>query len=576
MIGNLPKYWVSFVIILGYLTQFLLSQYTLIKVNVDEDILRNIINIAIGSLSSILGILVSVLILSITIAGKTISEQMKNTILEYKILSYYFQVSISTLLIMITANFLLNDTVTNLAVNVTLFGSFTFILSILILVPTIKKTIIKASSRESVMGVLKRMNEGEAQVYLKSEYDQNNSFYSISIIGVNLIKNQDRIGFVEILNHFQKVLSNRIKDINPNIANQIRDLINSYVKIQYVFLKDVDSENKEWVLHEMINTYIKLKKRAVEQNLPYFDFLEYDDFIQECLIKALHFDIELSKESLKVYQKIYESNLDYFVPSEVSTRFGSLNDNCEFEANKEFDQLLHSQWTYISSTLLYNFKKVINKIDFNAENLIVSCVLDYNRMIEKTLKSDNLSENQRVRLIQALSNELIDFITTSMKENTVYEPNISFFYFHGDLNGEKKSAYYWHISFMIDLLMPVTKYNRLNSGILNDFGTVGRSLAKELLIDEEAKIIIFKLFKTFSNVAKVIEPNATIKAYKNYIEIYEQMESIILWIKKDVDKAPENILDELNEILKELNQLEDFKNILNSEESFLKQYLLEE
>ncbi|MBJ7931857.1 hypothetical protein JDS81_21580 [Bacillus cereus group sp. N31] len=94
--------------------------------------MRNIISIAIGSLSSILGILVSILILSINITEKTISEQMKNTILGYKPLSYYFQVSISTLLIMISANFLLNETVSNLAINITLYGTLFYIISILI------------------------------------------------------------------------------------------------------------------------------------------------------------------------------------------------------------------------------------------------------------------------------------------------------------------------------------------------------------------------------------------------------------------------------------------------------------
>lgn len=570
------KYWVSLIILLGYFIQFLLSKFSLIHLNINENILRNIISIAIGSLSSILGILVSILILSINITEKTISEQMKNTILDYKPLSYYFQVSISTLLIMISANFLLNETVSNLAINITLYGTLFYIISILLLVSTMKQVIKKASSKESILDVLKCMNEQEAKDYLHENFDQNNSFYSITLIGVNLINNKDRIGLRTILNYFEKILIKKIDETEPKIANQLREILNAYVKVQYNFLKEVNSENREWVLHEIIETYKNIRIKGIKQNIPFYDFIEYDEFIEKCIIKTFKFDnSDLSQISLWVFGELYKANLNYFVPSENKTQFGIHNDG-KFEANEEFDDLLHSQWTYISSTLLYKFKNIINKIDFNNEQLIIACVMDYNNMIGKTLKSNNLSINQRNSLIKSLANYLKDFIILSIRNNKEYEPFISLIHIYNDMKNEKKTSYYWLISIMIELLFSITKHNRLNKHILNDFGTVGRSLAKDITKDENAKLVILKLFKGFSKVAAKIESNKNLKTYDNYVEIYKQMESIIIWIKKDNSSISDELLNELQTILDELVYYDEFKQLLNSEEIHIEQYFIED
>lgn len=570
------KYWVSLIILLGYFIQFLLSKFSLIHLNINENILRNIISIAIGSLSSILGILVSILILSINITEKTISEQMKNTILDYKPLSYYFQVSISTLLIMISANFLLNETVSNLAINITLYGTLFYIISILLLVSTMKQVIKKASSKESILDVLKCMNEQEAKDYLHENFDQNNSFYSITLIGVNLINNKDRISLRTILNYFEKILIKKIDETEPKIANQLREILNAYVKVQYNFLKEVNSENREWVLHEIIETYKNIRIKGIKQNIPFYDFIEYDEFIEKCIIKTFKFDnSDLSQISLWVFGELYKANLNYFVPSENKTQFGIHNDG-KFEANEEFDDLLHSQWTYISSTLLYKFKNIINKIDFNNEQLIIACVMDYNNMIGKTLKSNNLSINQRNSLIKSLANYLKDFIILSIRNNKEYEPFLTLIHIYNDMKNEKKTSYYWLISIMIELLFSITKHNRLNKHILNDFGTVGRSLAKDITKDENAKLVILKLFKGFSKVAAKIESNKNLKTYDNYVEIYKQMESIIIWIKKDNSSISDELLNELQTILDELVYYDEFKQLLNSEEIHIEQYFIED
>lgn len=568
------KYWVSLIILLGYFIQFLLSKFSLIHLNINENILRNIISIAIGSLSSILGILVSILILSINITEKTISEQMKNTILDYKPLSYYFQVSISTLLIMISANFLLNETVSNLAINITLYGTLFYIISILLLVSTMKQVIKKASSKEAILDVLKCMNEQEAKDYLHENFNQNNSFYSITLIGVNLINNKDRIGLRAILNDFEKIVIKKIDETEPKVANQLREILNAYVKIQYNFLKEVNSENREWVLLEIIETYKNIRIKSIKQNIPFYDFIEYDEFIKKCIIKTFKFNnSDLSRISLWVFGELYKANLNYFVPSEKKTQFGIHNDG-QFEANKEFDDLLHSQWTYISSTLLYKFKNIINKIDFNNEQLIIACIMDYNNMIGETLKSNNLSINQRNFLIKSLANYLKDFIILAIRNNKEYEPFMTLIHIYNDMNSEKKTSYYWLISIMIELLFSITKHNRLNKHILNDFGTVGRSLAKDINKDENAKLVIFKLFKVFSKVAAKIESNRNLKTYDNYVEIYKQMESIIIWIKKDNSSISDKILDELQAILDELVCYDEFKRFLSSEEIHIEQYFI--
>lgn len=132
------RYWLLVVNVILFLSQFYLSKYTFVEVSMNNINVPTFISICIGSLSSLLGIIVSVLILGITLSEQTFGSRLKYVLLNESSFRNFFILCVFCIFIFIFVNFIYSGTVTNLIVNLTIYAVILYIISILSIYPLIK------------------------------------------------------------------------------------------------------------------------------------------------------------------------------------------------------------------------------------------------------------------------------------------------------------------------------------------------------------------------------------------------------------------------------------------------------
>src|SRR5690606_29037987 len=203
------------------------------------------ISICIGSLSSLLGIIVSVLILGITLSEQTFGSRLKFVLLNESALINFFIVSLFCIFSFIFINFIYNGTVTNLIVNLTIYAVILYALAILSIYPLIKIFLLTATSSKHIDKLLSNINFTIGVEYLYERHNEENTFYILEEIGFRAINSNDRKNLQHILNGFFDFYYKEIEK-NPIEANPIREIINIFMKIQNRWLSTVKSDSEKW------------------------------------------------------------------------------------------------------------------------------------------------------------------------------------------------------------------------------------------------------------------------------------------------------------------------------------------
>ena len=308
--GFVRRFWLIILLVIIFLLQFFLSKFTFFEVSINSLNVPAFISICIGSLSSLLGIIVSVLILGITLSEQTFGSRLKFVLLNESALINFFIVSLFCIFSFIFINFIYNGTVTNFIVNLTIYAVILYALAILSIYPLIKIFLLTATSRKHIDKLLSNINFTIGVEYLYERHNEENTFYILEEIGFRAINSNDRKNLQHILNGFFDFYYKEIEK-NPIEANPIREIINIFMKIQNRWLSTVKSDSEKWVVICFIDFYKSIRVKYAEKKLSHIYFLDYDYFIERSLRKV---DPFLETPLLILIQHslvdIYKANLE--------------------------------------------------------------------------------------------------------------------------------------------------------------------------------------------------------------------------------------------------------------------------
>jgi uncharacterized integral membrane protein len=560
------KYSVIISLLSGYFLVFIISNFSFIEVNFTQDMLRELISIVIGSLSSVIGIVISVYILAFSLFEKNYSQIAYSKFVNSVELFNYFQLCIFTIIVMINANFLLNDSISNISINMIGYGIILYILCLILIYPTMKHLIADSKSNKHIEELLKKLNEQTAYEYLKSQEIEklsNNPFYKLSIVFSNLVSSNEKIIISNILKKCTQLIKEKISSVNGNEANQCRDYINSYVKLYKIFRKYSYDMNQPWIMNELLGEYIKVRKYGVENKIPHFDFVEYEEFINDTCLKYIsNNEIELTRRYLYFLFDFLKYNIEYNLPHE--------DDLLIFHHRKrikeKYDHLKSAQWDYISRNILSRIEEISNLAIKKGElDLYPTIIILFNTLFSDILDNSKLSKNQKRQLIIFSSYQLSRFIKKVIKEHKDYK----FLSIYHEFTIKKSYEVHEELftvlfSDFIQLLPYLAANKRLDNYILNKYGTLGRSIAEYVNKGEIIELAIKKLVKSLVSTGKLFIDTINLYSLTMYVETYKQAESIVIWVK---DNKPKNkqLLFELEEILASMNQYESIVEMLNDE-----------
>lgn len=568
--GFFKRFWLIILLVIIFLLQFYLSKFTFFEVSINSFNVPTFISICIGSLSSLLGIIVSVLILGITLSEHTFGSRLKYVLLNESALINFFIVSLFCIFTFIFINFIYNGTVTNLIVNLTIYAVILYALAILSIYPLIKIFLLKATSKKHIDKLLSNINFPIGEEYLKEKHTEENTFYILEGIGLHAINSNDRKSLHHILNGFIDFFYKEIKKKDHLEANSIRDIINIFMKMQSRWLSTVKSDSEEWVVLYFMKFYKSIRVKSTEKNFNHINFFEYDFFIERSLKRV---DPFLETPSLIYIQHllidIYKANLKKFVPIEELTMLNSefyKNDN---GTNDSFRN--EQQWDFLQGNFRSKFDKIARINGFKEEERISHYVLSYNSILSEILSNGNLSEKQKLVLTRSWTMSLKEYLIEAIKNNSEYIPYTITYLKYPEKHVENTEPNYWLISIISEVLLYLFKNGKLKKHTINHFGGIVRLNLRRLEIDPNAKAVIMKISNIIYDIAMEIqksEDDLKFQMMENYIEIYKEIESFIKFSRKEEYKISEESIEEWKDMLGELVSYDKFKASLEDENNF--------
>lgn len=522
------------------------------------------ISICIGSLSSLLGIIVSVLILGITLSEQTFGSRLKYVLLNESSFRNFFILCVFCIFIFIFVNFIYSGTVTNLIVNLTIYAVILYIISILSIYPLIKIFLFKSTSNKHIDKLLLNINFKIGENYLREKYNEENAFYILEGVGLQVINSNDRKNLEKILEGFFDYYCREIKNKNSLEANSIREISNIIMKIQSRWLSVVKPDSEEWVVLYFMKLYKKIREESTEKNFNHFNFVEYDFFIERCFKKVDPFvEISTSMQMQSVLVDIYTHNLKEFVPNEAITTLSSEFYKTNIETDDNFSN--EQQWYFLNSDFIYKFNKIARINDFKEEERIIQFVSSYNRILSGILSNKKLTAKQKLILSQSWSISLLEYLIEAVNMNSKYIPKTFIFFINSENDVENAKSKYWSIINLSDILNYLFENEKLKKETIGEFWGIVRLNLRNLEDDDNAKAAIMKISNIFFNIGLEIQKSGKTLSNQmlvNYIEIYEEIEYCIKLSSKKENKISDATISEWRNMLSELDSYEKFKEKL--------------
>jgi hypothetical protein len=562
------KYKVVIGILILVLMALLLSNFSFIEVDISYAMLLNAITIIIGSISSIFGIVIAIYILAYSLFEKNYSN-ISLKLLNSKELSYYIQLYLSIIAIMIISNFLLKENINNVSLNLIGLGTTLYILSLALIYPIIRILISDSKSNKYIDELLSKLNDVTAREYLqpgKIEDLQQNPFYELSTLSKSLIIGNERILLIQILNYCEELIKQNINRNTKKDTNFSREFIKAFVYLFVSFKKSSEESNEIWCMGLIFDNYINIREYGVINKIQYYDFIEYEEFIHNMIVKCLrNGNLEIVNSYLRFLFNFIELNIDNNLPDE-SELFYFNN-----EADVKSDYTKSGQWEYLSYSILHRIDSINQEaIKVKEIEVVTSSFHLYNCLFRIVIKSEKLGDKQKRSLISygsfQLENTILKIIDKELdyKLLTTYEPFVlsGGFSINNDLFLILFKAY-------TNIILHLSKHRVLSSFELNQYGTLGRSLATYIDQGETIELVMKKIVGIMVTISKHIEHELTMYSMKLYTELYKQSESIIKWCKNSEAKNPQLIL-ELENMIKEMDSINRISEIMSDENTYIK------
>lgn len=569
--SSLNKYLISICLILIYLLIFPLSEYSFIEVKVSLSMLREMISIVIGSISSILGIVIAVYILAFSLFEKNFSSISYSIFVNSGQLIRYFQLCFITILVMISANFLLDESLSNVGINMLGYGLILYVYSLLQIYPTIKKIINESKSNKPVEVMLSELNEDSANIFLMSQDFKklsNNAFYILTMLSRNFIINNEKLIINNILDKCTELIKAKIDTTNVTEANQIRDYMNAFVKLFKALMKDSEDQKQMWILHRLLIMYIEIRKYSLIKKVPYYDFIEYEEIIHDMCIRHIKTNFsELGRRYVHFLSDFMIQNIEYDLPAETELLVFQMHNKATQKIN--YDHLKGAQWEYIGSTIFSRINSIAEAAIKNRDyEVFTSCKFVYNSIFSYILKSEKLGSKQKRLMIITGSYNFSNLLKQSLEENPDQHllSTYNILTLHSEIENNDELNIILCNDF-VELFPFLAKHKKLNSFIINEYGTLGRTLSKYISKSENIELIVKKLIKVMVSTSNTIISKIDLYTLTTYIETYKQVESIIKWTERE--NKNEDLITKMENILGEMNDYQNIVEMINDENMYL-------
>ncbi|MCK9426753.1 MAG: hypothetical protein M0Q21_11995 [Ignavibacteriaceae bacterium] len=539
---------------------------------IDKKYISDILVVIIGSLSSILGIVVAIQLVAFEIQRKTFvslafKEFFNSNYSRDLFNSYLITIGVTSLSLIS-----LKENPTNQNYLIIYFSIILFFYCLLILYPSTKRIIRSSHIKDKIVDVISRIDQRtiEELSYFRPrvktknhiEIIEHNPIFILNDVCIRSIIEEDRFipRFIIIKVNQKLLLMLEQSDKGQNA----RKLINAFFSIyKNTFEKALLTQQNGTIMMilraiEELNNYCTINK------FKYYSFYEMDNEIENMAIKLVVLkDPEMISYMIWQLYRMFFDNLKNNLAPEEDIRFFNMD---KIHEQKKDDIDNANQWHYIGTRYFRIYDELI-KHAFELENTEILMEIMQNIM---QLASDITNSKIGDKIIANIVGECFYFVSKNVikcSENKYLQKTSFLIPFNSGLLEEivnvRKEYSKQALRRVGHTFIEIAKQEDLPLFQLNELGSTGRICIGNIDQSEFYKESIIYLINLFVKLYEVVLSHQQINKNNLLLEIYEQAKSIRRFFKSDENKHQDFLKTIENKIesikISDVTQLEEKK-----------------
>ena len=535
--------------------------------NIDEYItISNILITLIGSLASILGIILAIFLVSYQVLGHNYSYHALHKLFETRELKFLFYLFICTILTSLFTLLSLKRATLFTSHNLFYFSNILFVFCLLALFPTLKNILDITRSNRNLLKMILSITSFDihdfSSYYKKnilSDKIEKNPIYILYEIAISSINNSDLITLKlilsEIINKFTEIIESKKENYNRWEMARALNFIDDNIAMQAI------KSNSEYILVRIMSQIKEMHLIFIKNKFSSNDLMEINSSIRDILLKTIDNKMDNNAEyNYAILKDILINQLKYYIPKENKLLLNNIDKGKNEKKSLEYLSI-DIEWNYISNDYINTFYYCIVKaIELKNEYIAIygiytlgNLVMGINKIseignLEKKELFSKCYHNIRILLLACCSNDLLPRgeLLVSLTFNSAVISDILF-----------KNKEYSKIPLLefCSTLIALSQKEFFDASLIKDLGDIGLSIVKKIKENKLFLEALVLICNTLKSIALEIKRIGMQFEYKTYQEIYDQLYSINSLIRKE--QVRNNILDD--KISKILKIYDDFK-----------------
>jgi len=410
-------------------------------IQIDSETGSNILTIVIGSLASILGVLIAIVLVAFNIMRKYYNAYAFKTFFKDRNLNSLVTIYVTTIILSFLTLIFISE------VNTTLFKLFIscvglFIISMIILFPLSQRIINSTQSKERISDIVEKINPDTIKVLIYGKeimpsYDlkdiDENPMFVLNDLAIRTLNDNDLLTSIVILEEIEKKLFATLSEIiknNPqkdseNSKQELRETINVFLIIVKTIAYHAIELQQEGVLRNVIVFIESLHDFRAKNQVAWYDVIELNYFIGNLLELFLDSKLEyICRMGIQMNARIMINYIKFKLPKEEEI-FDLVYNKDKKLKHEDFKTDYSLEWHHISM----EYTKIISQITKNAVKLHKDEIVDAGmnslvNIISEIIPMD-IGDNQKLQLVRRTCWEIHEL--TKLRSNEGVGSN---FYVH--------------------------------------------------------------------------------------------------------------------------------------------------
>ena len=548
----------------------------------------NILSVIIGSLASILGVLIAVIVVAFNILRKYYNFYAFRTFFKNKRLGEFITFYLLTITIAFLALIGISNPLKPHIINILYFAIFLFIVSLWILFPYSSAIISSTQSKDQIKKIVNKIDMDIVRIYkIKSDIMpsfslvgiEENPIFVLNELGIRSLNDNDWLTSIYILDVCEKklfdLLDNHLQEHGNDREKSFErgNIITVFLLIVKPIAYHAIKKQNESVLRNVLGFIENLHYFCAQNQMAWYEVEDLNNFIKNLLKEALSAELDtIPYMGFLMVNRILKVHLENNVPleNEVFTlQYWKAKDTGEewVHNNEKEDPDKGVQWKQVSTKYIAIIQETAkNCVELNNEEILNQAIVSLLNIIRSVIGM-SLGDYQKYDVVKNCCwgiNDLISIKSASNLHSSYFYLNYYKMTIEKAIKTSTEKIYERILFSYMYSFRALARNGKLNSFELNELGVLGIEFARKkdenILYEKSLVLIINLLDKLREMIEEQINDNLDV-----YVKLCDQLIYLKKWMKEE-NITDEDVGEQIDKVLSNFKDYEKIKEKIENDQ----------